>query len=330
MTTPNDIAGLVSWYQATDSYCFSDAAGTIPCVDGDLVYVWKDRKGTNNLTQSNASLRPTYRHTGGYQYVDFDGTRYMDAGSPWATSPPVSLSGWINLPANGTAMVPIAIGISGSSGNNRFVILQAATTFRMQAVTAFVAQSTIAIPAAQWSQWVGTFAAVNSRAAYLNGGNKGTNTSSSTPSGINLGRVGCTTSASSFLVGKISELAVWTSAITDQNVSDLYASGVPTVDAPTNSVAPSCTPSSGTVGQAFSCTTGTWTGSPTGYSYQWKLDGSNVGTDSSTYTPVASGTLTCTVTASNAGGPGTPAVSNSVTVTAVGGSGSRIMLLGVG
>lgn len=85
---------------------------------------------------------------------------------------------------------------------------------------------------------------------------------------------------------------------------------------PVNTVAPAVTPSPATVGQACSCTTGTWTGSPTSYSYQWKLDGSNVGTDSSSYTPVAAGTLTCTVTASNAGGAGTPAVSNSVTVSA--------------
>lgn len=99
---------------------------------------------------------------------------------------------------------------------------------------------------------------------------------------------------------------------------------------PTNSVAPSCSPSSGTAGiTAFSCTTGTWTNSPTSYSYQWKLNGSNVGTNSNTYTPVASGALTCTVTASNAGGPGTPAVSNSVTVNAAT-TGGDLLLLGVG
>lgn len=85
---------------------------------------------------------------------------------------------------------------------------------------------------------------------------------------------------------------------------------------PVNTVAPAVTPSPATVGQACSCTTGTWTGSPTSYSYQWKLDGGNVGTNGSSYTPVAAGTLTCTVTASNAGGAGTPAVSNSVTVSA--------------
>ena len=85
---------------------------------------------------------------------------------------------------------------------------------------------------------------------------------------------------------------------------------------PYNTVAPAVTPSPATVGQACSCTTGTWTGSPTSYSYQWKLDGGNVGTNGSSYTPVAAGTLTCTVTASNAGGAGTPAVSNSVTVSA--------------
>lgn len=59
------------------------------------------------------------------------------------------------------------------------------------------------------------------------------------------------------------------------------------------------------------------------------MNGSNVGTNSNTYTPVAAGTLTCTVTASNAGGPGTPAVSNSVTVNAAV-TGGNLLLLGVG
>ena len=114
----------------------------------------------------------------------------------------------------------------------------------------------------------------------------------------------------------------WSRALSGSEVSSLYNGGTgfdPTaVSPPVNTVAPAVTPSPATVGQACTCTTGTWTGSPTSYSYQWKLDGSNVGTDSSSYTPVAAGTLTCTVTASNAGGAGTPAVSNSVTVSSGG------------
>lgn len=80
---------------------------------------------------------------------------------------------------------------------------------------------------------------------------------------------------------------------------------------PVNSVAPAV---SGTaqVGQTLTSTTGTWSNTPTGYSYQWKAAGGNVGTDQNTYVPVVGdigATITCTVTASNADGPGTPAES---------------------
>jgi len=104
---------------------------------------------------------------------------------------------------------------------------------------------------------------------------------------------------------------------------------------PTNTIAPAITPASGTAGSTlFTCDTGTWTGSPTSYAYQWKLDGSNVGTDANTYTPVAAGSLTCVITATNAGGS-TPATSNAVTVSAastgtpVSGNGLKSPLSGI-
>lgn len=85
---------------------------------------------------------------------------------------------------------------------------------------------------------------------------------------------------------------------------------------PVNSVAPAL---SGTAqeGQTLTCSTGTWSGSPT-YTYQWKRDGNNItSATSSTYTLVTAdvGTsIKCTVTATNFAGSGT-ADSNTVTPT---------------
>ena len=80
--------------------------------------------------------------------------------------------------------------------------------------------------------------------------------------------------------------------------------GAGAIAAPTNTVLPGIT---GTAqqGQTLTCSTGTWTGSPTSYSYQWKSAGSNVGTNQNTYVPVigdVGNTITCVVTATNAGG----------------------------
>ena len=87
--------------------------------------------------------------------------------------------------------------------------------------------------------------------------------------------------------------------------------------APVNTVAPviSGTP---TVGQTLSSTTGTWTGNPTPtYTYQWKRNGSNIASaTSSTYILVqadATFAITCAVTGTNVAGAA-EATSNSLTI----------------
>ena len=55
----------------------------------------------------------------------------------------------------------------------------------------------------------------------------------------------------------------------------------------------------------LSCTMGEWTGEPTTYSYQWKVDGAVVGTDAATHTVAsadAGKAASCIVTATNAMG----------------------------
>lgn len=93
---------------------------------------------------------------------------------------------------------------------------------------------------------------------------------------------------------------------------------VPTAgpQAPANSVAPAVTGNAFT-GQTLSCSTGTWSQSPTSYAYQWKRAGANIAAaTASTYVVVLADvgqSVKCTVTASNAVGAGTPTDSNAVT-----------------
>ena len=81
--------------------------------------------------------------------------------------------------------------------------------------------------------------------------------------------------------------------------------------APVNTVAPEV---SGIpyVGELLTTTGGTWTGTPTSFSYQWKRGVTNIGTNANTYTLVSADAglnITCVVTATNATGS-TPATSN--------------------
>jgi hypothetical protein len=70
---------------------------------------------------------------------------------------------------------------------------------------------------------------------------------------------------------------------------------------PVNTAVPAVTQTA----DVLSCTMGTWTGSPTSYAYQWKVDGTDVGTDAPSYTALPAdvgSTATCVVTATNANG----------------------------
>lgn len=95
----------------------------------------------------------------------------------------------------------------------------------------------------------------------------------------------------------------WAAAATDATSGNGGGGG--TTQAPANTAPPaiSGTPS---VGQTLTCSTGTWSGSPTGYAYQWKQDSLAIGSATTSSYVVQSGdqghALTCTVTATNTGG----------------------------
>ncbi len=93
----------------------------------------------------------------------------------------------------------------------------------------------------------------------------------------------------------------------------------PPPGAPTNVTAPSISPSSAHVGQAISCSTGTWDNSPTSYAYSWQRDGTDIaGATSSGYIVVTEDVdhqVTCTVIAHNSSGDSAPAVSGPIAPT---------------
>lgn len=116
-------------------------------------------------------------------------------------------------------------------------------------------------------------------------------------SGINADTITATDS-------NIQALAAYTKAIGDALMAHGLARFTLTLP-PVNTVLPSIT-GTPSVGSVLTCSTGTWSNSPTGYTYQWLQNGAAIGgATSSTYTQVSGDegeTLTCAVTASNAGG----------------------------
>ena len=98
-----------------------------------------------------------------------------------------------------------------------------------------------------------------------------------------------------------------------------FPSTAPPVTIPVNTSPPVVT---GTVdvGDALTCSTGTWTGAPTSFTYTWSRDGTPIpGATHSTYAvqSIDQGrTLTCTVTAANAAGAAAGVASRQVSVAA--------------
>jgi hypothetical protein len=120
---------------------------------------------------------------------------------------------------------------------------------------------------------------------------------------------------------------------TDKTSSNTGSGSVTFTQAvPVNTVAPTITPTSGTAGTTtYSVNSvGSWTNSPTSYAYQWQYNDQGAtflnisGATSSSYSPPSNffsglfyaSPIRCRVIASNSGGDGTAAFSNTATVSA--------------
>ena len=142
------------------------------------------------------------------------------------------------------------------------------------------------------------------------------------------GLVNIGTNANTYTLVAADANALISCVVTATNVSGSGSTAAtavgPVLDVPANTVAPvlSGTP---TVGQTLSCTTGTWTNSPTSYAYSWFRGATFISSGASnTYVIVAADTgssITCFVTATNAAGPNSGEVfSNSIGPVVAGGA----------
>ena len=125
------------------------------------------------------------------------------------------------------------------------------------------------------------------------------------------------TSATYTLVLADSGAAI-TCVVTATNVlgNNNSTSNIITADnyAPVNTVLPVISGTT-TLGSVLTTTNGTWTNSPSSFTYQWKRNATNVGTNTPSYTLVladSGAAITCIVTAINGAGS-TPATSNIIT-----------------
>ena len=168
---------------------------------------------------------------------------FYRSGTAAATAVPLSMAYWYNFEDTGAQQTGLGLFASASAANVASFTLSVTTAMSVSAGTSGIAalsgggdgRSTKA-----WNHAAGVFSGIASRAAYLNGCYKGTNTTSNTPAGINRTSIGVS-DASSALVpvganGKVIWPAIWNVALTDGEVLSLAQGTPPWLIRPANLV----------------------------------------------------------------------------------------------
>lgn len=159
----------------------------------------------------------------------FNGTSdYIEAGSAVVTVEPLTMACWFK-PANVTvAKALMSIGTSG--GMSRFVLTENQTASQPilgQSVnsggTIASAVSAGSVSAGAWHHAAAVFTSSASRTAYLSGVGGTTETTSITVSGINRTLIGAriSTTVGLYAAADISEAAIWSAALTADEISSL-------------------------------------------------------------------------------------------------------------
>ena len=163
------------------------------------------------------------------RYFDVASSEYLSVtglSAPWIGHP-LSMACWFN-PDNITAQhILMSVGYNAdndywaltATGNVAGDPVRAYTTLAGNAVSA---STTTGFSASAWQHACGVWSGITSRAAYLNGGSKGTETSSRDPGSqtdqINIGHT-VSASSTSYLTGSIAEAAIWNIALSDAEVA---------------------------------------------------------------------------------------------------------------
>jgi hypothetical protein len=150
---------------------------------------------------------------------DFNGTTDEAlAGSAVLTATPISFSAWFDSDAAGD---DVLVGLTASGSAQRFIVrLSGSSTIVANArdgVGNKDATTSTTFSTGVWNHAGAAFASSTSRAAYLNGGGKGTNATSSTPASIDRTSLAFSAgiSAELFFDGKLAEIGIWDVELTD-------------------------------------------------------------------------------------------------------------------
>jgi hypothetical protein len=160
---------------------------------------------------------------------EFNGTnQYLNTTTAPVVDEPLTMAAWFNV--NNITVSNVLVSVCSNTAVS-FHVLQANGTFTGDPVTANTndgtgnvqAATTAAYTANTWQHACGVFSANNNRAAYLNGGSSGTNTTSRavTPTRVTIGARNSAATVGNYCAGLIAEVGIWNAALTAAEVASL-------------------------------------------------------------------------------------------------------------
>jgi hypothetical protein len=165
----------------------------------------------------------------------FNGAEYIQRTLP-ALSPPFTLAGWFKANSLGGNRAVVGLGISGTYHRHDLTIVGSAVrSISTDGTNGPAATSSTTATVGTWNHAAGVWTTSTSRAAYLNGGGKATNSGFSNTAGVTTAAIGAIIFLSSFgegMDGDIGETAIWTVALTDEEVGTLARGVSPTLVRP--------------------------------------------------------------------------------------------------
>jgi hypothetical protein len=160
--------------------------------------------------------------------LQFDGsTTVLTQASALVAAYPMSFNCWIN-PGVSSVTGRVML-IEDGTGANEFTLDVGSGTpraFTKQAGTSAVASASVTVAVSTWAMITAVFASNISRIIYVNGVNKGSNTTSNTPSGVTMTVLGADAGlGTTFFNGVIAYPTIWNTALSPAECASLYNSG---------------------------------------------------------------------------------------------------------
>lgn len=162
-------------------------------------------------------------------------SHYLQRSSAVVSGVPLTMACWFNSSSATLAQFLMSIGASASE--DYFTLVARGDTGGdpmgaavRSVATSAVANSTTGYSTGVWHHAAAVFTSSTSRAAFLDGGSKGTDATNLTPSGMALTGVGRLSrlTPTGYTSGMIAEAAIWSAALTDAEVASLARGVCPT------------------------------------------------------------------------------------------------------